>query len=203
MDKQISAKSNADLLMTLCGPAGRTLAKRPLTEIFGMVAPKQSNFFAGEQVAVYEVHPQIAAAKELYIRTMHESLCFVDDVFCTNPEVVNAYLCGHIGNLEYEAFWCLWTDSQNRLIAADQLVTGTLTQASVYPREIVKMAMNRNAAAVIFAHNHPSGNTTPSRADEHLTKTLKQALALVDVRCLDHIIVAGNKCSSFAAMGLL
>ncbi len=203
MDKQINAKSNADLLMALCGPVGRILAKRPLTEIFGLVEPKQSNFFAGEEVAVYEVHPQIAAAKELYIRTMHESLCIGEDLICTDPTVVNAYLCGKIGNLKYEAFWCLWTDAQHRLIAADQMFTGTLTQTSVYPREIIKMGIFRNAAAVIFAHNHPSGNTNPSRADEHLTTTLKTALSLVDVKCLDHIIVAGNQCLSFAAKGLM
>lgn len=203
MDIQINAKSNADLLMALCGPVGRILAKRPLTEIFGLVAPKQSNFFAGEEVAVYDVHPQITAAKELYIRAMHESLGIGEGVFCTDPKVVNAYLCGKIGNLEYEAFWCLWTDSQNRLIAADQMFTGTVTQTSVYPREIVKRALHHNASAVIFAHNHPSGNTTPSGADERLTMTLKQALALVDVRCMDHIIVAGNQCLSFAEKGLL
>jgi DNA repair protein RadC len=95
-------------------------------------------------------------------------------------------------------------DAQNRLIRADELFRGTLTQTSVYPREVVKLALGQNAAAVIFAHNHPSGIAEPSRADETLTQVLKQALSLVDVKVLDHFIVAGNSTPlSFAERGLL
>jgi DNA repair protein RadC len=94
-------------------------------------------------------------------------------------------------------------DARNRLIVAEELFRGTLTQTSVYPREVVKRALFHNAAAVIFAHNHPSGETDPSRSDEMLTTTLKTALALVDVRVLDHFVVAGNKALSFAERGLL
>ena len=98
----------------------------------------------------------------------------------------------------------LWLDAQNRLLKADELFSGTLTQTSVYPREVVKSALANNAAAVILAHNHPSGVAEPSRADEILTRTLKEALAMVDVRLLDHFIVAGNATPlSFAERDLL
>jgi DNA repair protein RadC len=98
----------------------------------------------------------------------------------------------------------LWLDAQNRLLKAEELFSGTLTQTSVYPREVVKSALAHNAAAVILAHNHPSGIAEPSRADELLTKALKDALAMVDVKVLDHFIVAGNTPPlSFAERGLL
>jgi DNA repair protein RadC len=97
----------------------------------------------------------------------------------------------------------LFLDSQNRLLAAEELFRGTLAQTSVYPREVVKAALARNAAAMIFAHNHPSGVAEPSRADELLTQALKQALALVDIRTLDHFVVADGQLTSFAERGLL
>jgi len=101
-------------------------------------------------------------------------------------------------------FMALWLDAQNRLIKADELFSGTLTQTSVYPREVVKAALANNAAAVILAHNHPSGVAEPSRADEMLTQSLKVALAMVDVKVLDHFIVAGSGTPlSFAERGLL
>ena len=98
---------------------------------------------------------------------------------------------------------CIWLDVQHRVIKFDEPFRGTLTQTSVYPREIVKAALAANAAAVIFAHNHPSGAAQPSQADELLTRSLKEALALVDVKVLDHFIVAGNHALSFAERGLL
>ena len=94
-------------------------------------------------------------------------------------------------------------DAQHRLIAAEEMFRGTLTQTSVYPREVVKAALGHNAAAVIFAHNHPSGMAEPSRADELLTQALKQALSLVECKTLDHFVVAGGKTTSFAERGLL
>jgi DNA repair protein RadC len=105
--------------------------------------------------------------------------------------------------LEHEVFIILLLDSQNRLIEAQELFRGTLIQTSVYPREVVKSTLARNAAAVVFAHNHPSGVAEPSRADELLTQSLKQALALVDVRVLDHFVVAGTSTVSFAERGLI
>ena len=104
---------------------------------------------------------------------------------------------------EHEAFVVLLLDAQHRVIACEELFRGTLTQTSVYPREVVKAALRANAAAVIFAHNHPSGVADPSHADEILTRSLKQALALVDVNVLDHFIVAGSRTMSFAERGLL
>jgi DNA repair protein RadC len=100
-------------------------------------------------------------------------------------------------------FVCIWLDAQHRVIRFDEPFRGTLTQTSVYPREIVKAALEVNAAAVIFAHNHPSGAAQPSRADELLTRSLKEALALVDIKVLDHFIVAGNQAISFAERGLV
>lgn len=105
--------------------------------------------------------------------------------------------------LPHEVFACLFLDSQNELIAYEELFRGTLAQTSVYPREVVKAALAYNAAAVIFAHNHPSGYAEPSRADELLTGVLKQALALVDVRVLDHLIVGGVSVMSFAERGMI
>ena len=121
----------------------------------------------------------------------------------TQPEAVRDYLRLTLGALPHEAFVVLFLDSQHRLLAADELFRGTLAQTSVYPREIVKAALAHNAAAVIFAHNHPSGMAEPSRADELLTQALKQALALVDIRTLDHFVVAGNRVVSFAERGLI
>lgn len=120
-----------------------------------------------------------------------------------SPAAVRDYLRLTLAALPYEAFMALFLDSQNRLLAAQELFRGTLSQTSVYPREVVKAALAHNAGAVIFAHNHPSGVAEPSHADELLTAALKQALSLVDIRTLDHFIVAGQKVISFAERGLL
>jgi DNA repair protein RadC len=121
----------------------------------------------------------------------------------TSPEAVRDYLKLSLAGLPHETFVVLFLDSQHRLLAADELFRGTLAQTSVYPREVVKAALAHNAAAVIFAHNHPSGVAEPSRADELLTQALKQALSLIDVRTLDHFVVAGHRVVSFAERGLL
>ena len=121
-----------------------------------------------------------------------------------SPTAVRDYLCLHLAGLAHEVFFALWLDAQHRLLAAEELFRGTLSQTSVYPREVVKKALAHNAAAVIFAHNHPSGVAEPSSADETLTRNLKQSLALVDVRVLDHFVVAGPSLPlSFAERGLL
>jgi len=121
----------------------------------------------------------------------------------SSPSAVADYLRLRIGGLEHEVFGVLWLDGQNRLIEAEELFRGTLTQTSVYPREVVKGALAKNAGAVILYHNHPSGSAEPSRADESLTSTLKTALALVDVRVIDHFVVTVEKIMSFAERGLL
>jgi len=121
----------------------------------------------------------------------------------TSPDAVRDYLKLALAPETVEVFVGLFLDSQHRLIAAEELARGTLAQTSVYPREVVKTALARNAAAVIFAHNHPSGVAEPSRADELLTQSLKSALSLIDVRTLDHLVVAGPRVTSFAERGLL
>lgn len=121
----------------------------------------------------------------------------------SNPAVVKDYLRLKLGERQHEVFAVVFLDTQNRVIAIDEMFRGTLSQTSVYPREVVKAALAHNAGAVILAHNHPSGSAEPSRADEYLTQTLKAALALVDVRVLDHLIVTRTGVLSFAERGLL
>ena len=121
-----------------------------------------------------------------------------------SPNTVREYLRTRLESLEHEEFHVLWLKNNLHLICAEKLFTGTLTQTAVYAREVVKHALGFNADACIFAHNHPSGSAEPSRADEYLTANLKQALALVDVKVLDHFIVApGAQPVSFAERGLL
>jgi DNA repair protein RadC len=121
----------------------------------------------------------------------------------TSPQVVRDFLRVRLGALEHEVFAVLHLDSQNRVIEYVEMFRGTVSQTAVYPREVVKEALARNTAGVMLVHNHPSGSAQPSRADELLTQTLKTALALVDVRVLDHLIVAGPEIVSFAELGLL
>jgi len=144
---------------------------------------------------------QFEAAMELVRRCLKEDLHAGNAL--TSPGAVRDYLRLAIAAREHEVFVCLWLDAQHRVLAIQELFRGTLTQTSVYPREIVKAALRANAAAVIFAHNHPSGVAQPSQADELLTRNLKEALALVEVKVLDHFIVAGNQAISFAERGLL
>lgn len=120
-----------------------------------------------------------------------------------SPQAVRDYLRLNLAGMGYEVFWAVFLDAQNRVIACEELFRGTLTQTSVFPREIVKRALQHNAAAIIFAHNHPSGVAEPSRADEALTQTLKHSLALVDVKVLDHFVIGGAGVMSFAERGLL
>lgn len=125
-----------------------------------------------------------------------------NDVF-HSPMAVKGFLSLKLGQLSYEIFAVLFLDSQNRLLSYEELFRGTVTQTSVYPREIAKRALELNASACILAHNHPSGSLQPSRADEALTQTLKTTLALIDARVLDHIIVGGGSTLSMAEQGLL
>ncbi len=142
-----------------------------------------------------------AIAKELVQRLLHEDLQHGSAL--NSPGAVREYLKLMLSGLEHEVFIVVFLGAQHRVIASEEMFRGTLTQTSVYPREVVKAALRHNAAALIFAHNHPSGVPEPSRADEMLTTALKQALALVDVRVLDHFIVAGNQVVSFAERGLI
>jgi DNA repair protein RadC len=146
---------------------------------------------------------QLKASFELARRALAQEMTTRDTVFSA-PGKVRDWLRLRLATRPSEVFMALWLDAQNRLLRAEELFSGTLTQTSVYPREVVKAALACNAAAVILAHNHPSGVAEPSRADEMLTRSLKDALALVDVKVLDHFIVAGNAPPlSFAERGLL
>jgi len=120
-----------------------------------------------------------------------------------SPAATHQFLISRLRDQPCELFCCLHLDNRHRLIAFDELFRGTIDGASVHPREVVKQALSRNAAAVILAHNHPSGVAEPSQADELITRRLREALALVDIRVLDHCIVGDNGCLSFAERGLL
>ena len=174
---------------------------RELLETFGGI----TGMLAAKLTAVKGLGPakraQLAAALELARRAIGEEL--KAGALLTSPAAVRDYLRLAIGARQQEVFVCIWLDAQHRVIRFDEPFRGTLTQTSVYPREIVKAALEVNAAAVIFAHNHPSGAAQPSQADELLTRSLKEALALVDIKVLDHFIVAGNQAISFAERGLV
>ena len=142
-----------------------------------------------------------AAAAELVRRSLTEQARERDAL--ASPQAVRDYLRLTLASRPCEVFVGLFLDSQNRVLASEELFRGTLAQTSVYPREVVKAALAHNAAAMIFAHNHPSGVAEPSRADELLTQALKQALALVDIRTLDHFVIAGGQLTSFAERGML
>lgn len=167
-----------------------------------------SGIFAASRKDISSVHGmgmskyvQLQAIFEMVRRSLGEEMQQRDAM--SSPEQVRNYLRLQLGNLPHEVFVVLFLDAQNQLIGAEHLFTGTLTQTSVYPREVVKRALHHNAAAVIFAHNHPSGVAEPSRADEVLTRALKEALGLVDVKVLDHFVVAGAAALSFAERGML
>jgi DNA repair protein RadC len=144
---------------------------------------------------------QLVAVLELARRALAERL--KEKALFDTPQAVRDYLQLQLGSRSHEVFAVLFLDSQHRLIALEELFRGTLTQTSVYPREVIVRALARNAASVVLAHNHPSGSAKPSRADEALTQTLKSALALVDVRVLDHFVVTSTEAVSMAELGLL
>ncbi|PIW10321.1 MAG: hypothetical protein COW39_01180 [Comamonadaceae bacterium CG17_big_fil_post_rev_8_21_14_2_50_60_13] len=144
---------------------------------------------------------ELVAVLELARRAMAQRL--QERAAFDTPDAVKHYLQLHLANRAQEVFAVLFLDVQNRLIALEEMFQGTLTQTSVYPREVVKRALHLQASCVVLSHNHPSGTVQPSRADEMLTQTLKAALALIDVRVLDHIIVAPGEALSMAERGLL
>jgi len=146
-------------------------------------------------------YAQLQAVLELARRSLSEDL--QAGVALDSPQTVKQYLQLLLGGKAYESFAVLFLDVKNRLITCEELFRGTLTHASVYPREVVKSALRHNAASIILSHNHPSGNSEPSNADHALTQALQQALSLVDVRVLDHFVVAGKEVYSFAEHGKL
>jgi len=144
---------------------------------------------------------RLGVARELLMRELRDRMA--QGPVMSSPQVLRDWLRLRCAGLQHEVFLALYLDANHRLIAHEEVFRGTLTQTSVYPRELVKSALARNAAAIAVAHNHPSGQAEPSRADEFLTQTLKSALALVDIRLIDHFVVAGDQCVSFAERGLL
>jgi DNA repair protein RadC len=144
---------------------------------------------------------ELIAVLELARRAMGERLR--ERTVFDSPDAVKQYLQLHIGSRPYEVFAVVFLDVQHRMIALEEMFRGTLTQTSVYPREVVTRALHHHAAAVVLAHNHPSGSVEASRADQSLTQTLKAALALIDVRVLDHVIVARGGALSMAEGGML
>ena len=203
-----AALSDAELIALLLGPGTRKRSPvelaRDLLARFGRVS-RVLGAAPGEFAAVPGVGrargAQIAAVMELARRALAEEMKARDSM--TSPAAVRGYLRLAMQDLGHECFYTVFLDAQNRVITAAELFRGTLTQTSVYPREVVKQALAHNAAAVILAHNHPSGVAEPSLQDQALTRTLAEALSLVDVKVLDHFIVAPGACLSFAERGLI
>jgi DNA repair protein RadC len=192
----MSVLSRADLVRELLAPAVCASSAIPLHVSDAVVAPIAMNDMADSVLA-----HRLGVARELLLRDLCEQMS--NSPVMSSPQVLRDWLRLHCAGLQHEVFLVLYLDAHHRLIEAEELFRGTLTQTSVYPREVVKGALARNAAALALAHNHPSGEAEPSRADELLTQTLKSALNLVDVRIIDHFIVAGDKVVSFAECGRL
>ena len=186
----MAGKNVFQLSEELLGPDGiagllRATAQS-LKKVKGLGPAKQA-----ELLAVFEMARR-ALGQQLTQREVFET-----------PDAVKHYLQLQLAHKNHEVFAVLFLDNQNRMLAMEELFRGTLSQTSVYPREVVMRALHHQASAVVLSHNHPSGSVQPSRADEHLTQTLKAALALVDVRVLDHIIVGQGQTLSMAEQGLL
>jgi DNA repair protein RadC len=200
--------SDAELLAIFLrtGVAGRSAVElsRELLKRFrslGAVAAAGLDDFRQVKGLGEAKYVQLQAALEMARRALKEDM--EAGVNLNSPQAVRDYLRLTLQRRPVEVFMGIFLDAQNHVIAADELFSGTLTQTSVYPREVVKKALGHNAASVIFAHNHPSGLAEPSRADEVLTQALKRALELVDIRVLDHFIVGSGSALSFAERGLL
>jgi DNA repair protein RadC len=202
------ALSDAELLAIFLrtGVAGKSAVElsRELLKRFGSlggVGAAQLQDFREIKGLGHAKYVQLQAALEMARRALKENI--EAGINLNSPQAVRDYLRLTLQHRPVEVFLGIFLDTQNRVLAADELFSGTLTQTSVYPREVVKTALKHNAASVIFAHNHPSGVAEPSRADEVLTQALKRALELIDIRVLDHFIVGNGSALSFAERGLL
>jgi len=203
-----SALSDAELLAIFLriGCAGKSavdLARELLSQYGGLrplLESSQAEFCRGLGLGAAK-YAQLQAVLEMARRHLSASMQAGD--LLSSPHLVRDYLRAQLRHRQRELFAVLWLDNQNRLIAYEELFQGTIDGASVYPREVVKQALARNAAAVILAHNHPSGVAEPSQADERLTRRLQAALELVDIRVLDHLVVGEGEIVSFAERGLL
>lgn len=187
----VTGKSAVDLARELLGQFGS------LTRLF---AAGEAEFCAVHGMGQAKF-VQLQAVQEMARRALQEEIRSGDAL--NSPRAVRDYLRLLLGGRQQEVFMVIFLDSQHRVVAAEELFHGTLGQTSVYPREVVKRALAHNAAAVILAHNHPSGVAEPSQSDRMLTDALKQALGLVDVRVLDHFVVTAGQTLSFAEQGML
>jgi len=189
----VTALSREDLVSEMLAPLPPTFAAGALrVSDADLSAPPSPESLLARRLSV---------ARELLLRDLREQMH--RGPVMTSPQILRDWLRLYCAGLEHEVFLVQYLDANHRLIESQELFRGTLTQTSVYPRELVKGALARNAAALAVAHNHPSGQAEPSRADEFLTQTLKSTLSLVDVRVIDHFVVAGDQVVSFAERGLI
>lgn len=200
--------SDAELVAVLIGTGTRGVSAVELARRVLAHCKSLSQLLHADRGAVRGIpglgdakYAQLHAVLEMSRRALRERLD--RGAALSSPQAVRDYLRLTLQCRPHEVFVAVFLDAQNRVLEIEELFRGTLTQTSVFPREIVKRALHHNAAAVIFAHNHPSGVAEPSRADEALTQTLKHTLALVDVKVLDHFVVGGESAMSFAERGLL
>ena len=182
---------------TTLGLLGRILGKRAAKHVY---RGSLTELFLNEDLPD-DAKARLSASRELVQRWMLEE--FRQQPALANPRAVGEYLCLHYAGQEREIFGVLFLDNRHRLIALEEMFLGTVDGASVHPREVVKRALRLNAAAVILAHNHPSGVAEPSQADELITVRIRDALALVDIRVLDHLVVGGTTVTSLAERGLI
>ena len=208
LERGASALSDAELLAIFLrvgvrGKSAVDLARDLLTHFGGVRAlvSAQPKAFAAVHGVGLAKYAQLQAAFELARRALAETAREAD--LLSDPESVKDWLRLRLAGLEHEVFYALLLDNRHRLLAAHELFPGTVDQTAVHPRELVKLALGANASAVIVAHNHPSGAAEPSRADAAITRTLRDALALVDVRLLDHFIVTTGNVVSLAQLGML
>ena len=160
-----------------------------------------NGFIATEQAGQYITDRPVTADEILAMANQLIRRKFARGRAIISPQIAASYLPAQLANFEHETFWCLFLDNQHRVLAFEKLFTGTIDQASVYSREVVKRTLQLNAAAVIFAHNHPSGTSIASQSDLDITIKLKAALALIDVKVLDHFIVGADEVTSLAELG--
>lgn len=208
LQKGVTTLSDTELLAIflrtgITGKSAVDLARELLSH-FGSL----TNVFAADQTSFCQLpgmgiakYTQLQAVLEMARRALGETL--KNGNAMNSPALVRDFLRLSLTNKQHEVFIGIFLDAKNHTIATEELFSGTLTQASVYPREVIKRALHHNAAAIIFAHNHPSGVAEPSHADKVLTQSLKQALAMIDVKVLDHFIVGGSSTMSFAEHDLI
>ncbi|MES1949690.1 hypothetical protein S4A8_02485 [Salinisphaera sp. S4-8] len=208
LERGAGALSDAELLAIFLrvgvrGASAVDLARQLLAEygsLGALLAADQATFCATNGLGVAKF-AQLQAVMEMARRHATETLAEVDVL--SAPEATRRYLTLKLAHVPHEVFACVFLNTRNHVIAFEELFRGTIDGAAVYPREVVKAALRHNAAAVILAHNHPSGVAEPSAADRDITHRLADALALVDVRVLDHLVIAARQTVSFAERGLL